>query len=62
MVAQSSDVANSLIADRIEKFRPGGITSTTKHEISPDENTKLVAEIVEHIFLIDSTAPDPEPD
>ena len=59
MMAQTADVVVKFGTDIFHKsIVEGGVSSASEHEILPDANAKFIAEVVERISLVETTAPD----
>src|SRR6266536_4538389 len=58
MISQSPDIINRLLSYVIKKLLGAGIHAPGEHEIVPDEDPHLVAELVEVIAFVDASTPD----
>ena len=58
-MSQAADVQNALVLDRLQDLWVCGIIAATEHEILPDENAQLVADIVEYVFFPNAASPYP---
>src|SRR5437870_13187854 len=57
MIPQTLYVIDSFLADIIEKFLIAGIHAASEHEILPNQNAQLVAEVVKVVTLVNAAAP-----
>src|SRR5947209_17781421 len=57
MIPQTLYVIDSFLADIIEKLLIAGIHAASEHEILPNQNAQLVAEVVKVVALVNPAAP-----
>src|SRR5712691_12125689 len=60
VVPQTLDIINRLLSDIFQKIMVRGIKAASEHEILPDQNSHLVAKLVEIVALIDPATPNAE--
>ncbi len=58
VIAQPLDLVGDLRPHVLQKVGRGGVEGARKHEVVPDENALLVAEIIETVLLVLPAAPD----
>src|SRR5260370_9856234 len=59
MISQSLDVINRLLPHVVEKLLRAGIHTPSEHEIIPDQNPHLIAELIEVVTLVNTSTPHP---
>ncbi len=57
MVAQADDIVDGLLADVVQIMPGRGVHPAGEHEVLPDQDAFLVAEVVEPVILVDTAAP-----
>src|SRR6266481_8057138 len=58
MITQALDVIDRFLANVVEKLLVARVHAAAEHEVLPDENPLLVAEIIEIVTLVNTAAPD----
>lgn len=57
-MAESANICHAFFTNRLEEVGPCRVVAASKHEILPDEDSKLVAKIVEDVLFPNPSAPD----
>ena len=57
MVAQADDIVDGLLADVVQIMPGRGVHPASEHEVLPDQDAFLVAEVVEPVILVGTAAP-----
>lgn len=56
-MTQPGDISHALLLDRSKHGRKSRVITTPEHEVLPDQDTQLIAQVVENVLLPDAPTP-----